>query len=50
MKVAHPKSNDDRFTHARQKFSPPRFVTILARVERVHLQNRLKGELTGDVA
>jgi hypothetical protein len=28
----------------------PGFVTILDRVERVHLQNRLKGELTGDVA
>jgi integrase/recombinase XerD len=28
----------------------PGFVTILDRVERVHLQNLLKGELTGDVA
>ncbi|MEG4281396.1 hypothetical protein QUA62_28680 [Microcoleus sp. MON1_C1] len=28
----------------------PRFVTILDRVERVHLQNLLKGELTDNVA
>jgi hypothetical protein len=28
----------------------PGFVTILDRVERVHLQNRLKGELTDNVA
>jgi hypothetical protein len=28
----------------------PGFVTILDRVERVYLQNLLKGELTGDVA
>jgi hypothetical protein len=28
----------------------PEFVKIVGHVERVHLQNRLKGELTGDVA
>jgi hypothetical protein len=28
----------------------PGFVKILNHVERVHLQNLLKGELTGDVA
>jgi hypothetical protein len=28
----------------------PGFVKIVGHVEQVHLQNRLKGELTGDVA
>jgi len=28
----------------------PGFVKIVGHVERVHFQNRLKGELTGDVA
>jgi len=31
-------------------FTPPQLVKILNHVERVHLQNRLKGELKGDVA
>jgi hypothetical protein len=33
-----------------EALTPGFAVKIVDRVERVHLQNRLKGELTGDVA
>jgi hypothetical protein len=57
LKVTHGESNDDRSPPKPEALTPRFVVTILVakrgvshRVEQVHLQNRLKGELTDNVA
>ncbi|MEG3960403.1 hypothetical protein [Microcoleus sp. herbarium2] len=51
IKVTHQEHRVPRaFFPKAEALTPGFVVTILDRVEQVHLQNRLKGELTDNVA
>jgi hypothetical protein len=50
IKVTHQEHRMPRAFSPKAKALTPGFVKIVGHVERVHLQNRLLGELKGDVA
>jgi len=50
MKVTHQEHRVPIAFSPKAEALTPGFVRIVGHVEQVHLQNRLKGELTGDVA
>jgi hypothetical protein len=50
VKVTHQEDRVPIAFFPKAEALTPGFVKIVGHVEQVHLQNRLKGELTGDVA